>query len=91
MFRGSFNRRHNLKCAPVLIVGIRRATEIGLDQGGHQARRVSIQTNYFIAVEIPTHEHTFVVLVFVCSCFCFVFFSFGKHYMYSCFSTLTSG
>ena len=76
MFRGSFNRRQNLKCTPVLIVGITRATEIGPDQGGHQGRRVSIQTNYFIAVEIPTHEHTFVVLVFVCFCFCFCFLFF---------------
>ena len=32
MFCGSFNRGHNLKCSPVLLVEIRRATEIGLDQ-----------------------------------------------------------
>ena len=32
MFCGSFNRGHNLKCTPVLLFEIRRATEIGLDQ-----------------------------------------------------------
>ena len=77
MFHGSFNRWHNLKCTPVLIVGIRRATEIRLDQWGHQARRVSIQTNYFIAVRRDSHAWTHFCCFGICLflfLLCFFFF-----------------
>ena len=51
MFRGSFNRRHKLKCTPVLLAEIRRTTYYKLDLTSEATKRDGFQTKRTILLQ----------------------------------------